>query len=73
MYLSEYEADWDAVINPFYQAYETNLAGWVMNMSFTQKFDYNRCVLPERSFLRGLTWEQISQMWKDVNKDWDKI
>lgn len=73
MYLSEYEADWDPIVQPFYQQYETNLAGWVLNVGFTQKFDYNRCVLPETTFLRGLTWAEISQMWKDVDKQWDNV
>jgi hypothetical protein len=68
MYLSEYEADFDSVLNPFYEQTETILAGWVLNMHFTQKFDYNRCVLPETSFLRGLTWEQVAELWKDVAK-----
>ena len=51
MYLSEYEADWGATVEPYYEATETILAGWVLNMHFTQKFDYNRCVLPELPFV----------------------
>lgn len=50
MYLSEYEADWNATVQPFFEKTETILAGWVLNMHFTQKFDYNRCVLPELPF-----------------------
>lgn len=73
MYLSEYEADWDANVEPYFEKSESNLAGWVLNMHFTQKFDYNRCVLPETSFIRGLTWAEVSQLWKNVAKEWSKI
>jgi hypothetical protein len=73
MYLSEYEADWDASVEPYFERSETILAGWALNMHFTQKFDYNRCVLPETSFLPGLTWSELSELWKNVNKKWRKI
>ena len=51
MYLSEYEADWGATVEPYYEATETILAGWILNMHFTQKFNYDRCVLPELPFV----------------------
>jgi hypothetical protein len=78
MYLSEYEADWDATVNPFFEKTETILAGWVLNMHFTQKFDYNRCVLPETSFIPtppifGLTWEEVQLKWIEANKHWNNI
>jgi len=79
MYLSEYEADWDATVQPFYEKTETILAGWVLNMHFTQKFDYNRCVLPETSFtptpppIFGLTWEEVQLKWIEANKHWNNI
>lgn len=73
MYLSEYEADWDAVVEPMYQKTETILAGWVLNMHFTQKFDYNRCVLPERSFSEGVTWEELMERWRLVSQKWNDV
>ncbi len=73
MYLSEYEADWDAIVQPYFEQSETILAGWVLNMHFTQKFDYNRCVLPETSFAPGLRWEEVAELWRNVAKDWSKI
>lgn len=73
LYLSEYEADWNAEVVPFLEEYETILAGWTIKLNIIQKFDYNRCVLPERSFCDGLTWEEVSDLWKDVNKEWDNI
>lgn len=73
MYLSEYEVDWDATLQPFFEKTETNLAGWILNVHFTQKFDYNRCVLPERSFLKGLTWEEVMDMWMNINNQWENI
>jgi hypothetical protein len=73
MYLSEYEADFDAPVEMFLERTETILAGWILNVSMTQKFDYNRCVLPERSFIPGLKWKDVAELWKNVNKEWDKI
>ena len=73
IYLSEYESDWDASVEPFLEQYETTLAGWTLHLSITQKFDFNRCVLPETSFVAGKTWEEMVQMWKDVNKEWRQV
>lgn len=73
MYLSEYEADFDAPVIPYFEKSETNLAGWILKVSMTQKFDYNRCVLPETSFIRGLTWIQVQELWKNVNKHWGNV
>jgi hypothetical protein len=73
MYLSEYEADWGATVEPFYEKTETILAGWILNMHFTQKFDYNRCVLPERPFVTGLTWSEFVELWKNANNKWKNV
>lgn len=72
MYLSEYEADWDAVVMPFLEEYETTLAGWTLYVSATQKSDYNRCILPELPFTM-YTWEELQELWKDVGVVWSKI
>jgi len=72
-YLSEYEAEWGATVEPFYEKTETILAGWILNMSFTQKFNYDRCVLPERRFGTGLTWSEFVELWKNANKQWDNV
>jgi hypothetical protein len=72
MYLSEYEADWDATVDPYLEQWETSLCGWVLNVSITQKFDFNRCVLPELPFT-SYTWEEMMVLWKDAGIDWDKV
>ena len=72
-YLSDYEVDWDANVLPWLERTETILAGWTLTMSITQKFDYNRCVLPTTSFVDNLTWEQVAELWKNVNRDWKNV
>lgn len=72
-YLSDYDVDWDATLEPWLEQTETILAGWTLTVSIQQKFDYNRCVLPITSFLPNLTWAEVSQMWKDVNKQWKNV
>jgi hypothetical protein len=72
-YLSDYEVDWDANLNPWLEQTETILAGWTLTMSITQKFDYNRCVLPTTSFVDNLTWEQVAELWKNVDRDWKNV
>jgi hypothetical protein len=73
MYLSEYEADWDATLEPFLSWYETVLGGWVLNISMTQKSDYNRCVLPLTSFEQGITWEELAELWRLEAQRWDDV
>ena len=73
MYLSEYEADWDATLEPVLQAFETNVSGWILNVSMTQKSDYNRCVLPLTNFSPNLTWEEVNELWRKVREQWNKI
>lgn len=73
MYLSEYEADWNPTLEPFIERFESLLGGWVMNVSITQKFDFNRCVLPMRPFTEGLTWAEVAELWKNVNIKWKKV
>jgi hypothetical protein len=73
MYLSEYEADFDAPVQIFYEKTETNLAGWILDVSMTQKFSYDRCVLPISSFSPHLTWEEVNQLWRKVNNEWQNV
>lgn len=73
MYLSEYEADWDPTLEPFIERFESLLGGWIMNVSITQKYDFNRCVLPIRPFTPGLTWIEVAELWKDIDRDWDAV
>lgn len=73
LYLSDFEAGWEAQVQPFYEKTETILSGWVIDFHFIQKFDYNRCVLPETSFVANLTWSEVAELWKNVAKDWSKI
>jgi hypothetical protein len=72
-YLSDYEVDWNANVSPWLERTETILAGWTLTMSIIQKFDYNRCVLPTTSFVDNLTWEQVAELWKNVDRDWKKV
>jgi hypothetical protein len=73
LYLSEYETEWGATVEPFLEAYETVLCGWSMNITLTQPFDYNRCILPERSFVPGYKWSELAELWKDVNDNWKDV
>lgn len=73
LYLSEYESEWNATCSPFLERFETVLAGWTLNIQITQPFDYNRCVLPERSFLPGLKWYQVAELWNKVSKQWKNV
>lgn len=70
-YLSDYDADWDANIEPFLEDTETVLAGWTMSLSIQQKFDYDRCVLPELPF-DNLTWEELNKLWREVSTNWNQ-
>lgn len=72
LYLSEYESEWNAVVNPFLEAFETKLCGWSMNLQITQPFDYNRCVLPERPFVNK-KWYELAELWNTINTDWKNI
>jgi hypothetical protein len=72
-YLSDYEVDWNANVSPWLERTETILGGWTLTMSITQKFDYNRCVLPTTSFVDNLTWEQVEELWKNVDRDWKNV
>lgn len=72
-YLSDYDVEWDASLNPWLEETETVLAGWSFTISVQQKFDYNRCVLPISSFSPNLTWEQVSELWRKVKEQWSKV
>lgn len=72
LYLSEYESEWNAVVNPFLERYETVLGGWTMDLQITQPFDYNRCVLPERPFV-GKKWFELASLWNEISKDWKNV
>lgn len=73
LYLSEYESLWPASVEPFLENYETILTGWIMNIQLTQPFDYNRCDLPERPFLRNYRWSELAKLWKNVNNEWKNV
>jgi len=72
-YLSDYDLEWNAILEPWLEETESVLAGWSFVIKVQQKFDYNRCVLPINSFAEGITWEELSRLWKDVNQKWDKV
>jgi hypothetical protein len=72
-YLSDYEADWNASVEPFVERTESILGGWTLTISITQKSDYNRCVLPVLPFGAGITWEELAKLWKDVDEHWADV
>lgn len=71
-YLSDYDAEFNSTVEPWLEKTETILGGWTLTISIQQKFDYNRCVLPILDF-GGLTWEQVQQLWKDVEDKWKNV
>ena len=73
LYYSEFEADWNATIEPVLQAFETNVSGCILNISITQISDYNRCVLPLSNFSPNLTWDEVDELWRKVREQWNKI
>ena len=73
LYLSDFEADWDATLEPFLQWYETILGGWILTISLRIKFDYNRCVLPVTTYEQGITWEELSNLWRLEAQKWAEI
>ena len=73
LYYSEFEADWNATIEPVLQAFETNVSGCILNITITQISDYNRCILPLSNFSPNLTWEEVDRLWRRVREQWNKI
>ena len=73
LYYSEFEADWNATIEPVLQAFETNVSGCILNLSITQISDYNRCILPLSNFSPNLTWDEVDRLWNKVREQWNKI
>ncbi len=72
-YLSDYDVEWNANLEPWLEKTETILGGWTLTLSIQQKFDYNRCVLPITSFADGITWEELERKWKEINQQWDNV
>ena len=73
LYLSDFDAGVEANVIPFYEKTETILSGWIIEFHFIQKYDYDRCVLPVLPFTTGLTWAQVSELWKNVSSDWKNV
>ena len=73
LYLSDWEGQWNASVEPFMEWYETNLGGWAISVSFTGKFSYDRCVLPVSNFSPNLTWEEVNELWKKVREQWKNV
>ena len=72
LYLSEYESEWDATVEPFLERFEDVLAGWTMSLTLTQPFDYNRCNVPERPFVNK-KWFELAELWNTISTDWKNI
>lgn len=73
LYLSEYESEWNATCSPFLERFETVLGGWTLNIQITQPFDYNRCVLPERSFVPNKKWYELAELWNTISTQWKNV
>jgi len=73
LYLSDFEAGWEASVDPYYEKTETILSGWIINFHFIQKANFDRCVLPELPFTTGLTWAEVAELWKNVSQDWKNV
>lgn len=73
LYLSEYESEWGATVEPFLERFEDVLAGWTMNLTLTQPFDYNRCNVPERPFANNKKWFELAELWNTISKDWKNV
>ena len=73
LYLSDWEAQWNASIEPFLEWYETNLGGWAISVSMTAKFSYDRCVLPMRSLGAPVTWEELAELWRIESQKWEDV
>lgn len=72
LYLSEYESEWDATVEPFLERFEDVLAGWTMSLTLTQPFDYNRCNVPERPFVNK-KWFELAELWNTISTDWKNV
>lgn len=72
LYLSEYESEWDATVEPFLERFEDVLAGWTMSLTLTQPFDYNRCNVPERPFVNK-KWYELAELWNTISTDWKNV
>jgi hypothetical protein len=73
LYLSDFEAGWEASVEPYYEKTETILSGWIINFHFIQKANFDRCVLPETNFSPNLTWEEVNELWRKVKEQWDSV
>ena len=72
-YLSDYDIEWNASLNPWLEKADAVLAGWTFDVSVQQKFDYNRCVLPIRSFAEGITWDEMAELWRLEAQKWADV
>jgi hypothetical protein len=59
-------------VEPFLERFETILAGWTLNLTITQPFDYNRCELPELPFTHS-TWAELAELWNTISQDWENV
>lgn len=72
-YLSDYDVEWDSILNPWLERADTVLAGWTFDINVQQKYDYNRCVLPMTSFGDGITWEELAELWRLEAQRWKDV
>jgi len=74
LYLSDYESEWGASVEPFLESFDDVLCGWTMTLQLTQPFDYNRCVLPERPFIApNQKWYELAEKWNEISKEWKDV
>lgn len=74
LYLSEYDAVWNPNVEPFLERYEDILGGWTINITLTQPFQYDRCIVPERPFVtQNKRWFELAELWNEISKDWKDV
>lgn len=69
---SEYYTNYDIVINPFLEEYDTMLGGWSFNLRLNCPYRYDKCEDPFYSFERKV-WSLINEMWNKITKFWSNL
>lgn len=66
---SEYYTDYNIVVNPFLEEYDTILCGWSFNLSLNVPYKYNRCDIPIDTFGHKV-WKMLDELWNSISKFW---
>lgn len=69
---SEYYTEYNVIIDPFLEEYDTVLAGWTMKLRLNCPYRYDRCESPLYSFERKV-WSLIDELWNKISKFWNNL